>query len=71
MRRARSRQVTDQEFLEAGRWVVEQSLGRRANELHGERHDLLIVECRYVRPIKGDRLGRVHYTHDRVLTIRF
>jgi predicted ribosome quality control (RQC) complex YloA/Tae2 family protein len=71
LRRARGRDVTDAELIEAGRWVIEQSLGRRADELVGEKHDLLIVECRYVRPIKGDRLGRVHYTHDRVLTVRF
>jgi hypothetical protein len=63
--------VTDAELIEAGRWVIEQSLGRRADELVGEKHDLLIVECRYVRPIKGDKLGRVHYTHDRVLSVRF
>lgn len=71
MRRSRGRVVTDVEFVQAGRWVVEQSLGKRATELKGERHDLLIVECRFVRPIKGDRLGRVNYTHDRVLRLVF
>lgn len=70
LRRARGRAVSDAEFLQVGRWVAEQSLKKRALDLQGERFDLLIVECRYVRPIKGDKLGRVHYTHDRVLTIR-
>jgi predicted ribosome quality control (RQC) complex YloA/Tae2 family protein len=71
LRRARGRLVSDAELMEAGRWVVEHSLGRRANELKGERHDLLVVECRFVKPIKGDRLGRVNYTNDRVIRIAF
>ncbi len=70
MRRTRSRIVTDSEFIQAATWVIEHSLKRRASELTGERFDLLIVECRYVRPIKGDKLGRVNYSHDRVLSIR-
>jgi predicted ribosome quality control (RQC) complex YloA/Tae2 family protein len=70
IRRARGRVVSDAEFAEAGRWVVEQTTGKRAAEMKGERHDLLIVECRFVRPIKGDKLGRVHYTNDRVMALR-
>ena len=71
LRRARSRVVSDAELIEAGRWVVEQSTGKRAAELKGDRFDLLIVECRFVRPIKGDKLGRVNYTNDRVMGLRF
>jgi predicted ribosome quality control (RQC) complex YloA/Tae2 family protein len=71
LRRTRNRIVTDQEFLDVGRWVAEQSLGKRATEMKGERLDLLIVECRFVRPIKGDRLGRVNYSNDRVLSLKF
>lgn len=71
LRRTRQRQVTDVEFVAAARWVVEQTLKKRAADLKGQRFDILIVECRYVRPIKGDRLGRVHYTHDRCITLRF
>jgi predicted ribosome quality control (RQC) complex YloA/Tae2 family protein len=71
MRRSRNRVVTDAEFRQVGRWVVEQSLGRRGSELSGEKHDIVIVECRFVRPIKGDRLGQVNYTNDRTMTIGF
>ena len=63
--------VTDGEFLQAGQWVIEQSLGARASEHKGERFDMLIVECRFVRPIKGDRLGRVNYANDRVMSVRY
>jgi len=71
IRRTRTRIVSDAEFLEAGKWVVEQSTSKRAAELKGERFDLLIVECRFVRPIKGDKLGRVNYSNDRLLSLRF
>lgn len=70
LRRARGRKVSDAELTQAGVWVIEQSLAQRAHELKGMKFDLLIVECRYVRPIKGDRLGRVTYSNDRVMTIR-
>ena len=71
LRRTRARIVTDAEFRQAGVWVVEHSLKKRAAELKGERFDLLIVECRYVRPIKGDKIGRVNYSNDRVMSLRF
>jgi predicted ribosome quality control (RQC) complex YloA/Tae2 family protein len=71
MRRTRGRNVTDSELQDAGQWVIEQSLGQRAQSMRGERFDLLIVECRFVRPIKGDKLGRVNYSNDRVMTLRY
>lgn len=70
IRRSRGREVNDLEFSKAGIALLEQSMKRRAIEMKGEAYDVLIVECRFVRPIKGDRLGRVQYTNDRVLRIR-
>lgn len=70
IRRARGREVADAEFSRAGIALLEQSMKRRAIEMKGEAYDVLIVECRFVRPIKGDRLGRVQYSNDRVLRIR-
>lgn len=70
LRRARGRVVSDQELRLAGVKVAEQSTKKRASELKGEAYDLLVVECRYVRPIKGDKNGRVHYTNDRVLRLK-
>lgn len=70
IRRARGREVTDKEFSKAAVSLLEQSMKRRAIELKGEAYDVLIVECRFVRPIKGDRLGRVHYSNDRVMRVR-
>ncbi|HVK60848.1 MAG TPA: hypothetical protein VM432_04825 [Bdellovibrionales bacterium] len=71
LRRTRGRVVTDGELVQAAKWVVEQSLKKNELQLKGERYDVLIVECRFVKPIRGDKLGRVNYTNDRVLSIRF
>ena len=70
IRRSRGRDVSDAEFSKAGIALLEQSMKRRAIEMKGEVYDVLIVECRFVRPIKGDRLGRVQYSNDRVLRVR-
>ncbi len=71
IRRTRNRQVTDTELQSAGKWVVEQSLHKTPEQLSDQRFDVLLVECRYVRPIKGDKLGRVNYSNDRVFVVRF
>lgn len=71
IRRTRNRQVTDQELQLAGKWVVEQSLHKTPEQLSDQKFDVLLVECRFVRPIKGDKLGRVNYSNDRVFVVRF
>lgn len=71
LRRTRNRIVTDEELQQIGKWVVQQSLHKTPEQLADTRFDVLLVECRYVRPIKGDKLGRVNYTNDRVFVVRF
>lgn len=34
-----------------------------------EVYEVLVAEVRYVRPIKGDKLGRVNYSHEKVLRL--
>lgn len=70
LRRPKNRVVTDAELNEVGRWLVVQSLHKPEAELAGGRFDLILAECRHVRPIKGDRLGRVHYQNDRLFVVR-
>lgn len=71
LRRTRNRLVNDNELQQVGKWVVEQSLHKTPDELSDQKFDVLLVECRYVRPIKGDKLGRVNYSNDRVFVVRF
>lgn len=48
------------ELYQAAEWVVKESFASMHLEV-GARLDVVIVECRFVRPIKGDKLGRVTY----------
>jgi predicted ribosome quality control (RQC) complex YloA/Tae2 family protein len=45
-------------------------LGRESNKAklrEGDRFEVLIAEIRHIRPIKGDRHGRVNYQNERVI----
>ncbi|MFN9065949.1 MAG: DUF814 domain-containing protein, partial [Bdellovibrionales bacterium] len=62
-------QSVPQEVLnEAALWLAESSVKSKV-KLSGMRFDVLVVECRFVRPIKGDKLGRVNYQNERVFTV--
>ncbi|MGE0527618.1 MAG: hypothetical protein AB7P49_11185 [Bdellovibrionales bacterium] len=62
--------VSERALLEVVGWYVRQQFGAKWDQQKGERVDVLIAECRHVRPIKGDKLGRVTYRDERVLTYR-
>ncbi len=70
VRRTKNRKISDQELNEIGKWVVLQSLKKSESELTGGRYDMIVVECRFVKPIKGDKLGRVTYQNDRLFVVR-
>lgn len=69
LRRPRGRVVSDQELLLAGVKVAEQSLKKRATEMRGEAFDLLVAECRFVRPVKSQP-GLVNYSNERTLRLK-
>lgn len=71
VRRPKNRTITDKEFNDIGRWVVIQSLHKSEAELADGKYDLVLAECRHVRPIKGDKLGRVQFQNDRLFVVRF
>lgn len=52
--------IAEGDLSRAAEWVVKESFASKKMEL-GARLDIVIVECRFVRPIKGDKLGRVNY----------
>lgn len=60
--------LSDTELNKVAGWVAKESASSK-NLLSGSRLSVVVVECRYVRPIKGDKTGRVNYTHPRVLEV--
>lgn len=62
--------INDATLHQVAEWFIRLQLGVKAKAQVGEKFDVAVTECRYVRPIKGDKLGRVSYHDERVLTCR-
>ncbi len=63
-------QISQEILREVARWVVEQSLTvKQLEDWRGAKCDVIYCECRFVTPIRGDKLGRVNYKNEKTLTI--
>jgi predicted ribosome quality control (RQC) complex YloA/Tae2 family protein len=69
IRRPRNYNVDHQDLLKVGEWVLRESKLSSSIE-PGDKYDIIVVECRYVKPIKGDKLGRVTFQNEKTFTIR-
>lgn len=58
--RQRDQLIPDGEIQQVAEWLARESLSAKSLSL-GQKVAVVIVECRFVRPIKGDKLGRVNY----------
>ncbi len=65
---AKNQKVPDSIIQQAALWLIQETV-RTKTLMSGSSVDVLVAECRYVRPIKGDKLGRVHYQNERVLRV--
>ncbi|PIS10841.1 MAG: hypothetical protein COT73_07175 [Bdellovibrio sp. CG10_big_fil_rev_8_21_14_0_10_47_8] len=63
--RPKNREVPRSFIEDVARWLLAESFSGKKQAL-GDRYEVVVAECRYVRPIKGDRLGRVTYHHPQV-----
>lgn len=62
--RQRDQLISENEIQEVAEWVAKESLSSKSIMV-GQRLAVVLVECRFVRPIKGDKLGRVTYHSER------
>ncbi len=60
--------VSDQDLIKCARWLVKEGLNQKKTQMGG-RFGIVMAECRHVRPIKGDKLGRVTYNEGREFLI--
>jgi hypothetical protein len=65
----KSRILTDSETQKALKWFVSE-IKTNTKGLNHSALDILMAECRYVKPIKGDKLGRVNYANEKVIHLR-
>lgn len=67
---ARGKAISDEEIRQIASWLINETQIVGKNKKIGGKFEVLIAECRFVTPIKGDSLGRVTYRNERVFTIR-
>lgn len=66
----KSVKVPLQMVREVALWVVEQSLSAKQRESwKGVKCEVIYCECRFVTPIRGDKLGRVTYKNEKTITV--
>lgn len=58
--RQRDQEISQNEIQDVAAWVARESLSSKSLMV-GQKVAVVMVECRFVRPIKGDKLGRVTY----------
>ncbi len=68
--RNKNAKVNDQVLLKVAAWFVRNHLGEKAAQHIGEKFELIVTECRFVNPIKGDKIGRVTYRDERTLIFK-
>lgn len=66
--RQKDQSVSDADLVKFSKWLLKEGLPEKKFQLGGK-FNVVIVECRHVRPIKGDKLGRVTYHHAREILI--
>lgn len=63
--REKNQKVTDGDIRQVAQWILDKSkLGKESRRSF--KYEVLVVECRFVKPLKGDKAGRVTYTHPQV-----
>lgn len=70
IRREKNQELSPKDLNEVGHWVAQESLSKKTLAL-GQKIEIISVECRFIRPIKGDKAGRVNYNNEKVYTITY
>lgn len=66
--RSKTRELKDEEIQKTLVWFIRQTSNEKDLSSGGV-FEVLMTECRYVRPIKGEKIGRVQYSHEKVIRV--
>ncbi len=67
--RQREQSIGENELTQVAQWLAKESLSSKSLAL-GQKLLVVMVECRFVKPIKGDKLGRVTYHSERSFVVQ-
>ncbi len=68
IRRSRNKNVDHTLLLTAAKWLLNETIGKN-KVIKGDRYDVIVTECRFVKPIKGDKIGRVTFHNESTLSL--
>jgi len=61
--------VSESSILKVAQWLALESI-RTKEKLKNQDLEIVYTQCRFVKPIKGDKLGRVQFQNQKVLKIK-
>lgn len=67
----KGKKIENHDLMELAQRFIQESKPAKRELRQGDLVEVLVVECRFVRPIKGDKLGRVHYQNESVFRIKY
>lgn len=69
LRRNKNQIIKHEHIQEIAQWMAEDFLSKKKS-LAGLSLDIIYAECRFVRPIKGDKIGRVQYHSENTIRVK-
>lgn len=66
--RQKNQNLADSDLVYVGKWLVSEGLSKSQTQMGGK-YAVVYVECRHVKPLKGDKMGRVTYHNAREFLI--
>ena len=71
IRKNKNYEVSAEELDLAIQFLLKQNFGHKWEQYQGQKFEVIVVEKRYVKPIKGDAVGRVNYHSEKTLNCLF
>jgi hypothetical protein len=71
IQRNKNQAVSESILHLAARHLIAKTFGEKEREHYGEKFTVILAECRFVRPIKGDKVGHVQYSNERTFNHLF
>mgnify|MGYP000515966789 CR=1 FL=1 len=69
LQRERGQKLSPKLMQAAAQFLIKMNYGSKGDQKKGEAFDILFVESRFVRPIKGSKTGSVNFSNETVLRI--
>lgn len=64
----KNQKLADLDVKKVASWLIKEGLSDKSSTIGGK-YSVVVVECRHVKPLKGDKLGRVTYHNAREFLI--